>query len=152
MCSLKRLPHKFTNVTWLYPEKIYSKVFLIESKILGLGPKIASASIISINLEEKLIEHLVLKLLLSTGPQLNTKMISTEVHLNTNYINCFKGQNYKCFTKYEVSFIQFTKLYLYTWPKFSIYRISPYSFRGNYPFLNLEIQRSQYIRPKVIPR
>ena len=24
-----------------------------------------------------------------------------------------------------------------------------YSFRGNYSFLNLEIQRSQYIRPKV---
>ena len=31
----------------------------------------------------------------------------------------------------------------------SIYRISSYSFRGNYSFLNLEIQRSQYIRPKV---
>ena len=29
------------------------------------------------------------------------------------------------------------------------YRISLYSFRGNYSFLNLEIQRSQYIRPKV---
>jgi hypothetical protein len=28
-------------------------------------------------------------------------------------------------------------------------RISSYSFRGNYSFLNLEIQRSQYIRPKV---
>ena len=28
------------------------------------------------------------------------------------------------------------------------YRISSYSFRGNYSFLNLEIQRSQYIRPK----
>jgi hypothetical protein len=28
------------------------------------------------------------------------------------------------------------------------YRISSYSFHGNY-FLNLEIQRSQYIRPKV---
>ena len=27
--------------------------------------------------------------------------------------------------------------------------ISSYSFRGNYSFLNLEIQRSQYIRPKV---
>ena len=30
-----------------------------------------------------------------------------------------------------------------------IYRISSYSFRGNYSFLNLEIQRSQYLRPKV---
>ena len=30
-----------------------------------------------------------------------------------------------------------------------IYRISSYSFRGNYSFLTLEIQRSQYIRPKV---
>ena len=30
-----------------------------------------------------------------------------------------------------------------------IYRISSYSFRGNYSFLKLEIQRSQYIRPKV---
>ena len=30
-----------------------------------------------------------------------------------------------------------------------IYRISSYSFRGNYSFLDLEIQRSQYIRPKV---
>ena len=30
-----------------------------------------------------------------------------------------------------------------------IYRISSYSFRVNYSFLNLEIQRSQYIRPKV---
>ena len=29
------------------------------------------------------------------------------------------------------------------------YRISSYSFRGNYSFLNLEIQRSQYIRAKV---
>ena len=29
------------------------------------------------------------------------------------------------------------------------YRISSYSFHGNYPFLNLEIQRSQYIMPKV---
>ena len=29
------------------------------------------------------------------------------------------------------------------------YRISSYSFRRNYSFLNLEIQRSQYIRPKV---
>ena len=29
------------------------------------------------------------------------------------------------------------------------YRISSYSFRGNYSFLNLEIQRSQYIMPKV---
>ena len=31
----------------------------------------------------------------------------------------------------------------------SRYRISSYSFRGNYSFLNLVIQRSQYIRPKV---
>ena len=31
----------------------------------------------------------------------------------------------------------------------NIYRISSYSFRGKYSFLNLEIQRSQYIRPKV---
>ena len=30
------------------------------------------------------------------------------------------------------------------------YRISSYSFRGNYSFLNLEIQRSQNIRPNVI--
>ena len=30
-----------------------------------------------------------------------------------------------------------------------IYRISSYSFRGNYYFLNLEIRSSQYIRPKV---
>ena len=29
------------------------------------------------------------------------------------------------------------------------YHISSCSFRGNYSFLNLEIQRSQYIRPKV---
>ena len=29
------------------------------------------------------------------------------------------------------------------------YRISSYNFRGNYSFLNLEIQRSQYIRPKI---
>ena len=29
------------------------------------------------------------------------------------------------------------------------YRISSYSFRGNYSFLDLEIQRSQYIRPKL---
>ena len=29
------------------------------------------------------------------------------------------------------------------------YRISSYSFRGNYSFLNLKIQRSQYIRPKI---
>ena len=32
---------------------------------------------------------------------------------------------------------------------FNTYRISSYSFRGNYSFLKLEIQRSQYIRPKV---
>ena len=30
-----------------------------------------------------------------------------------------------------------------------LYRISSYSFRGNYSFLNLEIQRSQCIMPKV---
>ena len=30
------------------------------------------------------------------------------------------------------------------------YRVSSYSFHGNYSFLNLEIQRLQYIRPKVI--
>ena len=30
-----------------------------------------------------------------------------------------------------------------------IYCISSYSFRGNYSFLKLEIQRSQYIRPNV---
>ena len=29
------------------------------------------------------------------------------------------------------------------------YRISSYSFRANYSFLNLETQRSQYIRPKA---
>ena len=29
------------------------------------------------------------------------------------------------------------------------YPISSYSFRGNYTFLNLEIPRSHYIRPKV---
>ena len=29
------------------------------------------------------------------------------------------------------------------------YRISSYSYRGNYYFLNLEIQRSLYIMPKV---
>ena len=29
------------------------------------------------------------------------------------------------------------------------YRISLYSFRGNYSFLDLGIQRSQYIRPKI---
>ena len=29
------------------------------------------------------------------------------------------------------------------------YHISSYSFRGNYSFLNLKIQRSQYIRPKI---
>ena len=29
------------------------------------------------------------------------------------------------------------------------YRISSYSFHVNYSYLNLEIQRSQYIRPKV---
>ena len=29
------------------------------------------------------------------------------------------------------------------------YRVSSYSFRGNYSFLDLEIQRSQYIRSKV---
>ena len=34
-------------------------------------------------------------------------------------------------------------------PGFLAYRISSYSFRGNYSFLNLEIQRSHYIRPKV---
>ena len=30
-----------------------------------------------------------------------------------------------------------------------MYSISLHSFRGNYSFLNFEIQRSQYIRPKV---
>ena len=37
---------------------------------------------------------------------------------------------------------------MYKWYKIE-YRISSYSFRGNYSFLDLEIQRSQYIRPKV---
>ena len=31
-----------------------------------------------------------------------------------------------------------------------IYRISSYSFRGNYSFLNLEIQRSQYINVRKL--
>ena len=31
-----------------------------------------------------------------------------------------------------------------------IYRISSYSFRGNYSFLNLEIQRSQYIKVRKL--
>ena len=30
-----------------------------------------------------------------------------------------------------------------------VYRISSYSFRGNYSFLDFENQRSQYIRSKV---
>ena len=35
-------------------------------------------------------------------------------------------------------------------PQFFLkYRNSSYSFRGNYSFLDLEIQRSQYIRPKA---
>ena len=29
------------------------------------------------------------------------------------------------------------------------YRISSHSFRGNYSFFDLEIEKSQYIRPKV---
>ena len=33
--------------------------------------------------------------------------------------------------------------------KTCIYRISSYCFRRKYSFLNLETQRSQYIRPKV---
>ena len=33
--------------------------------------------------------------------------------------------------------------------QFLTYRISSYSFRGNYSVLDLEIQRSQYIRLKV---
>ena len=50
-------------------------------------------------------------------------------------------------------FINFVSLFA----KFTIYlcfenthRISSYSFRGNYSFLNLEIQRSQNIRPEYI--
>ena len=35
------------------------------------------------------------------------------------------------------------------WKLVDKYRISSFSCRGNYSFLNLEIQRSQYIRPKV---
>ena len=35
------------------------------------------------------------------------------------------------------------------WLNSPVYRIYSYSFCGNYSFLNLEIQRSQYIRPKV---
>ena len=35
------------------------------------------------------------------------------------------------------------------WTFGQTYRISSYSFRWNYSFLNLEIQRSQYLRPKV---
>ena len=35
------------------------------------------------------------------------------------------------------------------WKK-STYRISSYSFRGNYSFLNLEIQRSQYIKVRKL--
>ena len=35
-------------------------------------------------------------------------------------------------------------------PEESIYRISSYSFRGNYSFLNLEIQRSQYIKVRKL--
>ena len=42
-----------------------------------------------------------------------------------------------------------TKVCMWSKKKFLTYRISSYSFRGNYSFLNLEIQRSQYIRPNV---
>ena len=48
-----------------------------------------------------------------------------------------------------------TRYYAFGWkllllsPEHGGYRISSYSFRGNYSFFNLEIQRSQYIRPKV---
>ena len=38
----------------------------------------------------------------------------------------------------------------YTKDHFRTTTISSYSFRGKYSFLNLEIQRSHYIRPKVI--
>ena len=31
-----------------------------------------------------------------------------------------------------------------------VYRISSFSFRGNYSFLNLEIQRSQYINVRKL--
>ena len=48
------------------------------------------------------------------------------------------------FKSWTTSIFVFTKN-----PKFYTYRISSYSFRGNYSFLDLEIQRSQYIRSKV---
>ena len=35
------------------------------------------------------------------------------------------------------------------WFDYYTYRISSYSFRGNYSFFNLKIQRSQFVRPKV---
>ena len=38
---------------------------------------------------------------------------------------------------------------VHTYFLYFIYRVSSYSFRGNYSFLDLEIQRSEYIRPKV---
>ena len=37
----------------------------------------------------------------------------------------------------------------YIWNILCMYRISSYSFRGNYSFLDSEIQKSQYIKPKV---
>ena len=55
-------------------------------------------------------------------------------------------------------FIFLSRSLTHSWDLFSnsfspnvVYRISSYSFRGNYSFLDsdLEIQRSQYIRPKV---
>ena len=60
--------------------------------------------------------------------------------------------------RYVKTMISLLSLHLQRWlgcqkkqydPLQYIYRISSYSFRGNYSFLNLEIQRSQYIRPKV---
>ena len=73
---------------------------------------------------------------------LHVKKFGQEVE-NTNTLNFFNTS----ITKHI-----FHLIIHYTTGKYCFkvkYRISSYSFCGNYSFLNLEIQRSQYIRPKV---
>ena len=57
------------------------------------------------------------------------------------------SKNFRTFVEVKIDFNQVNLMPRA--PSSLSYRISSYSFRGNYSFLNLEIQRSQYIRPKV---
>ena len=65
------------------------------------------------------------------------------------YFLSFPQKNQRKLNQTKCSLFNFRMIELTNSPIVPNYRISLYSFRRNYSFSDLEIQRSQYIRPKV---